>query len=155
MKWGILGHRTESETIRGWQACDKGALRNQRIQGGRSKLHQAPEKGECVRQTEGHILWILHIMKWTLDPTLHFWVSRKYHVKTTWLAWKFSVVPTWESGERPGCLAWAHNDCQGTSCCCLKNILQLPGFDVLQIPSIMELPGQYWMKTNTGYCGTK
>lgn len=85
-------------------------------------MYQAPEKGECVRQTEGRILWVLHIMKWALDPTLHFWVSRKYHVKTTWLAWKFSVVPTWESGERPGCLAWAHNDCQGTSCCCLKNI---------------------------------
>lgn len=82
----MLGHRTQSETICGWQACDKGALRNQRIQGGRSKLYQAPEKGECVRQTEGRILWVLHIIKWTLDPTLHFWVSRKYHVKTTWLA---------------------------------------------------------------------
>lgn len=82
-------------------------------------------------------------MKWTLDPNCVSGFLGNTMLKQHGWPGNFSVVPTWESGERPGCLAWAHNDCQGTSCCCLKNILQLPGFDVLQIPSLMKLGGQY------------
>lgn len=152
---GMLGHRTQSETICGCRLVTKVPLgiKESRVLGVSCTRHQRKgnvsdrqKDASCGSYILWNGLWIQHCISGFLGNTMlkqHGWPGN------------FSVVPTWESGDRPGCLAWAHNDCQGTSCCCLKNILQLPGFDVLQIPSLMKLPGQYWMKTNMGYYVTK
>lgn len=98
----------------------------------------------------GRIMQPLCTLERTLDSILSFWVSRKHNYNNMADLEIPQQYPQENLELCQSCFALAHDDCQETRCCCLKNILQLPGFNALQFPPIIKPPKQHRMKTNMG-----